>query len=453
MQLKHTLCATALVALVAPAFAAVSADEAQQLGTTLTDFGAIKAGNPDGSIPPYTGGVTKAPADFKPDSGFWVDPFKDEKSLFRIDSQNMSKYADKLSEGQKMLLKQNPSTYYIDVYPSHRSAAYPDFVLKATVRNATVCELEKDDLAIIQACRGGMPFPIPKNGNQAMWNHVLKYQGHNAYSTPSNKSWVIDTVGKPTLTATQSTWVELPFYQTTLTDRDPSMASRLYSYTSEPARNAGVMTGVIDFLDPVAKVRRAWSYTPGQRRVKLSPEFSYDTPVASQGGVTLFDELFIFSGKLDRFDFKLAGKKEMYIPYNSYKSTACPADKALMAKHANPECERWELHRVWVIEATLKSGMRHAYAKRTYYFDEDQTGAGLYDAWDHSGNLYRSLFNGWIQLYDKVQPLSNRTVLYDFNKGNWAYVNDVSTGGYKVNSPRADREMAPEATAARETTR
>lgn len=144
----------------------------------------------------------------------------------------------------------------------------------------------------------------------------------------------------------------------------------------------------------------------------------------------------------------------MFIPYNSYKGTFfCASEKAIMAKHANPECERWELHRVWVVEATLKPGMRHAYSKRVYYFDEDQTGAGLYDAYDQNGALYRSIFNGWTQLYDKLQPNANRTVIYDFNKGNYAYVNDVAIGGYLVRAPRGDREMAPEATVARETQR
>ncbi len=453
----HSLALAATLALAAsalmPAFAAVSADEAKQLGTVLTDFGAIKAGNADGSIPPYTGGLTKAPADFKPDSGFWADPYKDEKPILRIDSKNMAQYADKLSEGQKMLLKQNPTTYYLDIFPSHRSAAYPDVVLKNTVRNATSCKLIKEGLAIEPGCAGGMPFPIPKNGYEAMWNHVVKYQGNSVYSNASNRSWVIDTAGKPTMTVQQSTLVESPYYQTTLTDRDPGTYLRTYSNSTAPARSAGVMTGLVDFIDPVERARRAWSYTPGQRRVKLSPEFSYDTPVASQGGVTFFDELFVFSGKMDRFDFKLAGKKEMYIPYNSYKGTQCSSEKAIMAKHVNPECERWELHRVWVIEATLKAGVRHAYSKRTYYFDEDQTGAGLYDAWDQSGTLYRSLFNGWIQLYDKVQPQSNRTSLYDFNKGNWAYVNDTAIGGTRILTPLSEREMAPEATVARETVR
>jgi hypothetical protein len=115
----HTLVWSALAAISMPAIAAVPAEEAKQLGTTLTEFGAVKAGNKEGTIPAYTGGLTKAPAGYKADSGFWVDPYKDEKPLFRIDAKNAAQYADKLSEGQKMLMKKHAS-YYIDVYPSHR---------------------------------------------------------------------------------------------------------------------------------------------------------------------------------------------------------------------------------------------------------------------------------------------------------------------------------------------
>ena len=39
--------------------AAVTAEEAKQLGTSLTEFGAEQAGNADGSIPAYTGGLEK----------------------------------------------------------------------------------------------------------------------------------------------------------------------------------------------------------------------------------------------------------------------------------------------------------------------------------------------------------------------------------------------------------
>lgn len=216
------------------------------------------------------------------------------------------------------------------------------------------------------------------------------------------------------------------------------------------------MTGIIDSLDPVDKPRKAWSYTPGQRRVKLSPEFAYDTPVASMGGVTLFDELFVFSGKMDRFDFKLLGKKEMYIQYNAYKNNYdCPTvEKALQAAHVNPECERWELHRVWAVEATLKAGQRHAYSKRVYYFDEDLTGAANYDAFDQNGQLYRTLYQSATPMYDKQIPYSSKNVIYDFNKGMYAYVNDVMVGGYKVPAKApSEREMAPEAIVGRETAR
>ncbi|GAA7766783.1 hypothetical protein RN01_28435 [Cupriavidus sp. SHE] len=455
MKLHYALCA-ALIGASGAAMAAVSAEEAKQLGTTLTEFGAIKAGNADGTIPAYTGGLTKAPAGYKPDSGFWPDPFKDEKPLFRIDAKNVDKYAAKLSDGQKALIKKNPDTYYIDVYPSHRTAAFPEKILKATVRNATTCSATKDGLAIDRACRGGMPFPIPKTGNEVMWGHILRYMGDTAMVSPDASTWVVDASGKATQTSEQYTYQDYVYYQVDQADRDPDMIWRTYSNNKVPARRAGEMTGLIDFLDPVDKARKAWNYMPGQRRVKLSPEFAYDTPVGSMGGVTLFDELFVFTGKQDRFDFKLIGKKEMYIPYNSYRMyNDCPTVDALQPKHVNPACERWELHRVWVVEATLKPGQRHVYSKRIYYFDEDWSGASLYDAYDQSGELYRALFQGTIQLYGKsVQPYGVKNTIYDFNKGVYAYINDASKSGYFVQAARrSERELNPEAVVARETAR
>jgi Protein of unknown function (DUF1329) len=453
----NSLSLAAVLSLVSStaAFAAVSADEAKQLGTTLTEFGAVKAGNTDGSIPAYTGGLTKAPAGFKPDSGVWIDPFKDEKPILRIDAKNADQHADKLTEGQKYLLKKHPG-YYLNVYKSHRTAAFPDKVMKATVRNATGCKTLKEGLALDTACRGGLPFAMPKNGMEVMWNQIMRYQGDTNITTSSSRSWVMDSAGNPTITAQQQTVSDFPYYQTSLTDRDPGMAWRVYSITTAPARKAGEMTGLIDYLDPVDRPRKAWSYTPGQRRVKLSPEFSYDTPVASMGGVTLFDELFVFSGKMDRFDFKLLGKKEMYIQYNAYKNVYdCPTkEKALMPGHVNPDCERWELHRVWAVEATLKAGQRHVYSKRIYYFDEDQTGAANYDAFDQNGQLYRAMFQASTPKYDKLIPYSAKNVTYDFNKGMYAYVNDVMVGGFKVTeSAPPERDMAAEAIVARETQR
>jgi hypothetical protein len=416
----------------------------------LTEFGAIKAGNAEGTIPPYTGGYADTPAGFKPDSGFWVDPYKDDKPLFRIDAKNMAQYADKLSDGQKQLLKTFP-TFYLDIYPSRRSAAF-----QATVRNATGCKTTREGVGVDKACRGGLPFPIPKTGLEVMWNQILHYQGETALTTSSSRSWVIDSAGKPTMTVQQNTMTDPVWFQTDLDDRDPTMAWRVFSVTQSPARLAGGVTGLTDFIDPVEQPRKAWGYTPGQRRIKASPEFAYDTPITSQGGLTLFDELFVVSGKLDRFDYKLIGKKEMFLPYNQYKgSFECPTvEMALLPKHANPVCDRWELHRVWIVEATLKAGQRHAYSKRNYYFDEDLSAAGLYDAYDQNGQLYRSIFNGMIQIYDHKLPWAVRTTIYDFNKNQYGYFNDVNVGGHRLAAKAlSEREMNAESIVNRFTAR
>ncbi|WP_193073434.1 DUF1329 domain-containing protein [Pseudomonas sp. FME51] len=452
----HFALSIVLTGIAAYSLAAVPAQEAAKLGESLTLLGAIQAGNEAGTIPPFEGGLREAPAGFEPGSGYWADPFKDEEPLFRIDASNYEQYAEQLSAGQIELLKRNPDTYYMDIYPSHRTAAHPQDVLDATVRNATTCGTLKDGLALGPECRGGIPFPIPQTGHEVMWNQQTRYNdGEYGTTTASSNSWIVASNGTVTKASEQSTFVERPYYQTDLEERDPQMYTRVYSVTKAPARRAGELTGYIDFLDPTQKPRRAWSYTPGQRRVKLAPEFAYDTPVASMGGLELFDELFMFSGMQDRFDFDLVGRKEMYIPYNNYELYFhCDAETQLMDSHVNPECERWELHRVWEVEATLKEGNRHVYSKRTYYLDEDTYGAGLYDAWDQSGQLYRSMMLGGVQLYNHDIPYMVKHSIYDFNKGMYGLINDALNGGYQVlEKPLSERELNPEAIVGRETVR
>lgn len=452
MKLKIAL-GLLLGGMSAVAFAAVSPDEARQLGNTLTPLGAIQAANADGTIPAYEGGLRTAPEGFQPGTGFWKDPFADEKPLYRITSENMAAHAHLLSAGQKEVLQRN-AEYYMDVYPSHRTAAYPQEVLDATIRNATTCHTVKDGLAVEPNCRGGLPFPIPKTGNELMWNLLLRYNdGKFGTTTSSSNTWVVDRNGNVTRSANQATFVERPYYQTDVEGRAPDMFYRVYSLTKQPARKAGELTGLMDFIDPTEKPRRAWSYTPGQRRIKLAPEFNYDTPVGSMGGLELFDELFMFSGVQDRFDFKLVGRKEMLIPYNMYEFYF-NCDDQFRKSHVNPECERWELHRVWEVEATLKPGMRHVYSKRTYYLDEDTYGAGLYDAWDQNGQLYRSMMLGGVQFYDHDIPYIVKHSIYDFNKGMYGVINDGMDGGYRVlTAARTERELNPEAIVMRESQR
>jgi hypothetical protein len=417
------------------------------LGQELTPWGAEVAGNEAGTIPEYTGGL-KPDAGLTPGDGFWPNPFADEEPLFRITAENADEYADQLSAGQMRLLKKYPDTYYMDIYPTHRTAAYPEHFLTASEHNAKNpdCKSFNDGLSVSEACRGGLPFPLPKSGREAMWNYLLNYQGVNGWDW--NHSAYVVSGGHVTLTNTNRSTGEKPYYQVGVEARDPKMFQRIWSRVIAPARNAGGASGYWDYLDPVKHDRYAWSYTTGQRRVRTAPEFSYDTPNSAFGSVAFYDEIFLFSGKMDRFNWSLDGKKEMFLPYSNYKlKWGCDIETKLMEHHINPACQRWELHRAWVITATRKEDVRHAQEKRRYYIDEDTWGAALYDAWDDSNNLFRSGAQYNIQAYGVPNnPQQDSYSLYDHTRNQYGMFGNGPTR-YRED-PVNEREANPRTIAA-----
>ena len=127
--------ALTLSLLASSVMAAVSPDEAAKLGTSLTPVGAVMAGNADGSIPAWTGGLP-ANAGTVDSAGFLSDPFASEQPLFTITAQNVDQYKDKLTPGQLAMFKRYPESYKMPVFPTHRSASMPDPVLAAAKNNA-----------------------------------------------------------------------------------------------------------------------------------------------------------------------------------------------------------------------------------------------------------------------------------------------------------------------------
>jgi len=183
--------------------------------------------------------------------------------------------------------------------------------------------------------------------------------------------------------------------------------------------------------------------------VKLAPQIAYDTPNPNSAGVATYDDAFVFNGAQDRFDFKLVGKREMYIPYNGYRLAYVknPAD-ATKPGHINPDLWRWELHRVWVVEATLKPGKRHIYAKRTFYFDEDTWVAVASDEYDARSQLLVAGFSNPIYAYDNQAVLADNYAMYNFAIG--AYTVSGLTGPYYGQNycdPLLAAEWSPEALA------
>jgi hypothetical protein len=428
-----TLIALALASTFASgALAAVSADEAKQLGTTLTPVGAEKAGNKDGTIPEWTGGLVNAPAVAK-GSGIRPDPFAADKPRLVITGKESAANADKLTAGAQELLKRYP-TMRVDVYPTRRAVTFPKWVLDNTAKNAVGAKSVNGGLGV-EGSYAGVPFPIPKSGFEVMWNHNRRFAGYVLNYKYDN--WNVDSAGVATLALTAEGFGEYDIFNPKKINEvklENDVVVRLKANYIAPTRRSGEALMVFDSVNPLVAPRRAWQYLPGQRRTRLAPDIGYDTPNPSTQGLATYDDGFVFNGAMDRFDFKLIGKKEMYIPYNSYRLVYAknPAE-LLKPGHMNPDFVRWELHRVWVVEATLKEGKRHIYAKRVFYFDEDSWVAVAGDNYDARGQLATSVFSNLTYSYDiqAIDPISS--TLYNFVVG--AYTVNTLMGPYFGNRP------------------
>jgi len=420
------------------ALAAVSEAEAAKLGSSLTPIGAEKAGNADGSIPAWDGGLpTNAGAvDAR---GFLADPYAAEKPLFTITAQNVEQYRDKLSPGQLAMFKRYPDSYRMPVYPSHRSASLPASVFEAIRYNATHSKLVQGGNGL-EDFRTAVPFPIPKDGLEVIWNHITRYRGGSVRRLVTQATPQAN--GSYSLVYFEDEFV----FRDQLKDYDPNKPSNVLFYFKQrvtaPSRLAGNVLLVHETLDQVKEPRLAWLYNAGQRRVRRAPQVAYDGPGTAADGLRTSDNLDMYNGAPDRYDWKLIGKKELYIPYNSYEiaSSDLKYKDIIKAGHVNQDLARYELHRVWHVTATLKSGERHIYAKRDFFIDEDTWQAVVIDHYDGRDNLWRVAEAHSLHFYNVQVPLYSMETLYDLISGRYLVMGmkneekNPYTYNYKANS-------------------
>jgi len=425
------------------AIGAISAEEAAQLGTVLTGVGAEKAGNKEGTIPAYTGGIVTPPKEYQPNSGVRPDPFAHEKPLFSIKAQNMEQHADKLTEGAKTLMERYP-TFRMDVYPTHRSVGFPEWVLEGTKNGAPKATTTNDGL-ILKDAQGGLPFPIPKSGYEAMWNHLTTYMANPALDS---EWWIVDSSGRSMLTGKGI------FYMDNSQQWDPKFKGQndyyYYKgkyYSTGPPRLSGMAIMCHDPVNWAKQGESCWVYRTGQRRVRVAPEATHDTPDPGSVGASNYDDINMFNGSMDRFEFKIIGKKEMYVPYNCYKAAYFVDEKELLGPHhPNPDHLRWELHRVWVVEGSLKEGKRHNYSLRRYYIDEDSWLILAADNYDLRGKLYRVGFAYLTQSYDVGAPTQHFYGFFDLDSRVYTVSNWPTKRGKVTYFQTPDpKEFTPEA--------
>ncbi|MGY2284488.1 DUF1329 domain-containing protein [Pseudomonas gingeri] len=399
--------------------AAVSADQVAKLGTTLTPLGGEKAGNADGTIPAWNGGL-KVDAAPVTANGFVGDPYAGDKPLFIITAKNVEQYKTKLSEGQIALLNRYPDTYKIPVYVTHRSASVPAKVEAAAKISAAKTTLAADGNALAGFSESRLyPFPIPQSGLEVIWNHITRYRGGNLARQYVQAA--PQTGGDYSLVG----FSEEVAFPDQMTGIDPVETANVLLYFKQevtaPARLAGTVLLVQDSIDQIKQPRQAWLYNAGQRRVRKAPQVAYDGPGTASDGMRTSDNFDMFNGAPDRYDWRLVGKKEMYIPYNNFQ-LSMPTVKysdILKPGHTNQDLARYELHRVWVVEATLKAGERNIYGKRRFYVDEDTWMIAMSDLYDGRGQLWRVGQSMLMLYYPRQLPASTFEALYDLIAGRY----------------------------------
>ena len=371
--------------LCASAAAKTSAAEAGKLGQSLTPIGAEKAANKEGTIPEWTGGMSSLGPMFqgyKPGE-YYPDPFPEDKSLFKITHENYKQYAGKLPAGSALMLERY-ADYSLSVYPTRRTALFPDALYAATKANATTATLVGEDG--LKDARLGFPFPIPQNGAEVIWNHKVRYRGDSVIQ--NGTMFVVARGGKYEKNEFQTS-VQFNYGNVKKPGTvDDNLILQVLRKEVAPARLAGSMTLVWDHLDGT---RDAWQYSPGSNRTRQAPIVAFDNPVAASDGLQNVDQTDMFNGSLQRYSWNLLGKKEMYIGYNNYRllRPELKYDDIIRATHLNPQHPRYELHRVWVVEATLKPGQGNVLRRRTFYVDEDSWTIAAVDCYDARDTLWR----------------------------------------------------------------
>lgn len=366
--------------------AAGTTEEAARLKGDLTPLGAERAANRDGTIPAWNGGIRQAPAGYRSGDPR-PDPFAADRPLFTVDAKSLANHQARLSEGTAALLQKYPESMRLVVYPTRRSAAAPDAVYENTARNVTRARTAEGGL-VVEGAYGGIPFPLPKTGAEVMWNFMLSWQGEAADVV--FRSYMVTEDGRRVLGSASTNKLQFPYYyEGGSPDKFEGDYRVSTTLVTEPPSRSGEAYLVRQPLDMVRRNTQSWQYLPGQRRVRKAPNIGYDAPNFISSGVNNFDEIFLWSGSLDRYEWKLVGKQELLIPYNNNAFALKPVADVLGARHLNPDHVRWELHRVWVVEASLAPGKRNVVARRRYYLDEDTWQIVLGEGWDAQGKLWR----------------------------------------------------------------
>ncbi len=417
--------AAVFLGLSGQALSKVTASEAQRLGEDLTPVGAERSANASGSIPKWTGGLTQPPEDWRKGQ-VETDPFPEDEALFVITAENTELYRDKLSDGHIAMLKKYGPDFFMPVYQTRRTAAFPEHVYDKYRENAVTAELLDNGNGVRNTIMTS-PFPIPANGLEVIWNHILRYRGEEIGFRSASATPQVDGSFNPVVND-YSYFFAYSQKGAELSEIDNKIFY-LKTDTISPSSLAGTITLVHETLDQVRSPRLAWRYDAGSRRLRRSPNLAYETDLPNSSSLRSVDQKDMYNGAPNQYDWELKGKRELFVPYNAYKlhgPTVRPAD-VIRPGHINQALTRYELHRVWVVEARRRTGIGHIYDRRVFYVDEDSWQILASEEYDAKGNLWRVSEAHNISYYSEPVFWTTMEMTYDL-KAERYYVDGLDDG-------------------------
>lgn len=413
----------------------------------LTPLGAERAGNTAGTIPAWEGGISRPPSGYKPGEHH-VDPFPDDQPHLTITADNLDVHADRLSPGQQALLRANPDSWYLQVYPTRRTASYPEWVYDAVRDNARTARLLTAGKGGVAEANVSSPFPVPASGVEAVWNHILRWRGIRIQRSFGQAA--VTRRGRYTVTLSQQDFA-FPYAAhpgDPLRSEFPNLLLAIKGKTIQPGLLSGDGTLVLEPIDQTSAPRKTWIYSRNLRRILRQPHFANAFPASNTDGLRTIDEFDMFNGSPAQYDWQLKGKQELYIPYNAYRIHAADLgnEDIIQNRHINPAHARYELHRVWVVEGTLKPGMKHIYSRRVFYIDEDSWQIAVMDSYDQDGKLWRTAEAHALNYYEVPLLWSTLEVYYDLQEQRYLVSGlDNSRNPYRFSESANPREFSPNA--------
>ncbi|OZC35377.1 outer membrane lipoprotein-sorting protein [Marinobacter vinifirmus] len=415
----------AVMGLSGPVVAKVSPAEAERLNNELTPVGAERAGNAEGTIPAWNGGLATPPANWR-EGTKEIDPFPEDKPLYTVTRDNMDQYRDVLSDGHIRMLEQYGPEFFMPVYQTRRTAAFPEHVYEKSFENALSAELLDNGNGVRNTIMTS-PFPIPQNGLEAIWNHILRYRGEevsfrSASAAPQRDGAYNEVVNQ------YDYYFAYSQIGAELADIDNKIFY-LKTETIAPSTLAGTITLVHETLDQVRSPRLAWRYDSGSRRLRRSPNLAYETDLPNSSSLRSVDQKDMYNGAPNQYDWELKGKRELLVPYNAYKlhdDNIRPSD-VIRPNHINQELTRYELHRVWVVEAKRRVGIGHIYDRRVFYIDEDSWQIMASEEYNEEGELWRVSEAHNISYYSVPVFWTTMEMTYDL-KAQRYYIDGLDNG-------------------------